>query len=43
MAIDKLIKTKTQSTRLSERKGTGYEELKRRVQGICSSLNWTSD
>lgn len=38
-----MIKTKTQSTRLSEQKGTGYEELKRRVQGICSSLNRTSD
>lgn len=39
MTIDKLIKTKPQSTKVPSPKGTGYEELKRRMQGICTSLN----
>ena len=43
MTIDKLIKTKPQSTKVPSPKGTGYEELKRRMQGICTSLNWTAD
>lgn len=43
MEIDKLIKTKSQNTKLSGQKGTSYEELKRRMQGICTSLNWSSD
>lgn len=38
--IDKLIKTKPQNTKNSGQKGTDYEELKRRMKGICNSLSW---
>lgn len=43
MAIDKLIKVSTQNTDIEKLKGTNFEKLKRRTNGICISLNYSSD
>jgi len=43
MKFDKLIKTTTQNTNDSSDRGTNFEEVKRRMNGICKSLNWPSD
>lgn len=42
MAIDKLIKVSTPNTNIGV-KGTDFEHLKRRMKGICTSLNYSAD
>lgn len=41
--IDKLLKTNSQAKKTSSFKGTEFEALKRRINGICISLNRSSE
>lgn len=43
MTIDKLIKVESQNSDIQKLKGTDFEKLKRKINGICSSLNRSSD
>ncbi len=43
MAIDKLIKVSTTNTNNIGAKGTDFENLKRRMKGICISLNYSAE
>ncbi|MCM1466610.1 MAG: hypothetical protein NC086_00570 [Alistipes sp.] len=43
MPVDKLIKTPARNTNMGREKGTGFEEMKRRMEGICDSLNYSAE
>lgn len=43
MKIEKLLKTDSQAKETSNLKGTEFEALKRRINGICISLNRSSE
>lgn len=43
MKVDKLLRIDSPNKDVQTMKGTEFEELKRRINGICSSLNRSSD